>query len=63
MKKLIEIKLCRSLIGQRPGVHRTAKSLKLGRIGSSAVFERNPSLEGQIRVVRHLVSVKELKES
>lgn len=56
----VKITLVKSTIGQRPAVRRAAKSLKLGKINSSASFDRNPSLEGQIRVVQHLVKVEEV---
>ncbi|WGK68915.1 50S ribosomal protein L30 [Candidatus Haliotispira prima] len=56
----IEVTLKRSIIGQRPAVRKTAKALKLGKIGSSASFDRTPSIEGMVRVVRHLVDIKEL---
>jgi large subunit ribosomal protein L30 len=35
----------------------TLRSLKLGRIGSSATHSDSPQLQGMIRVVEHLVEV------
>ncbi|MEM9423233.1 MAG: 50S ribosomal protein L30 [Spirochaetota bacterium] len=56
----IQITLRRSTIGQRPAVRKTVKALRLGKIDSSAEFEKTQDIEGMIRVVRHLVEVKEL---
>ena len=56
----IQVTLKRSTIGQRPAVRRTAKALKLRKLNSSASFEKTPDIEGMIRVVNHLVNVKEL---
>ncbi len=56
----IQISLRRSTIGQRPVVRKTVKALNLGKINSTVSFEATADIEGMIRVVRHLVDVKEL---
>ncbi len=56
----VQITLKRSTIGQRPAVRKTAKALKLGKINSSSVFEKTPNIDGMLRVVAHLVDIKEL---
>ena len=56
----IKIKLVRSLIGAMPVQRATARSLWLGKIGSSRVQEETPSIKGMIRVISHLVKVEEI---
>ncbi len=56
----IEVRLKRSTIAQSPAVRRTAKALKLSKINSSARFEQTPAIAGMLRVVAHLVEVREV---
>jgi len=58
----VRITQTRSTIGGQRVHHETVRSLGLGRIGSSRVHEHNPSLEGMLRRVRHLVRVEEERE-
>jgi len=57
----VEIKLVRSVIGGLPAQRKTVRSLGLRKIGSSVVHELTPSIQGMVRTVSHLVSVKEMK--
>jgi large subunit ribosomal protein L30 len=56
----VRITLKKSLIGRKPQQRRTVKALGLGKIGSSVEQEKNPSIEGMIHAVSHLVVVEEL---
>jgi large subunit ribosomal protein L30 len=49
----------RSANGISPSQRGTLRSLKLGRIGSSAEHTDTPQLRGMLRAVEHLVEVKE----
>lgn len=59
MKK-IEITLRRSLISTKPNQRKTAHALGLRKIGQSVIKETNDAIDGQVRTISHLVSVKEL---
>ncbi|AEC02896.1 50S ribosomal protein L30 [Parasphaerochaeta coccoides] len=59
-KKMIQIKLVKSVIGSLPAQRKTVKALGLGRIGSIVVQEPTPSILGMVRVVSHLVKVEEI---
>jgi large subunit ribosomal protein L30 len=59
-KKMVRVTLKRSLIGRIPQQRGTVKALGLGKIGSSVEHEMNPSVEGMIKAVSHLVKVEEL---
>ncbi len=48
----------RSVVGQSQRHRGTMRSLGLGRIGKSAEHTMNPSLEGKLRLVAHLVRVE-----
>jgi large subunit ribosomal protein L30 len=48
----------RSTVGQSQRHRGTMRSLGLGRIGKSAEHTMNPSLEGKLRLVAHLVRVE-----
>lgn len=54
----IRIKQVRSANGTNPNQKATLQALKLGRIGNSVELEDSPQLQGQIRVVSHLVEVE-----
>jgi large subunit ribosomal protein L30 len=49
----------RSAIGQSDRHIGTLRALGLGKIGRSAEHSDSPQLQGQIRQVRHLVTVEE----
>jgi large subunit ribosomal protein L30 len=55
----VRITQTRSTIGQTRRHEGALRALGLGRIGKTAVHERSPALEGQLRLVAHLVSVAE----
>jgi large subunit ribosomal protein L30 len=48
----------RSTVGQSQRHRGTMRSLGLGRIGKTAEHTLNPSLEGKLRLVAHLVRVE-----
>ena len=53
----IKVTLRRSLIGEKPGTVQTVKGLGLGKLNSSNELPDNPSTQGMIHKVRHLVEV------
>lgn len=60
MSKQLEITLNRSLIGRNEKQLKTAKTLGLKKINSSVVHSDSPSLRGMIKVVSHMITVKEI---
>ena len=57
----IQVTQVRSANGASPSQRETLRSLKLGRIGSSASHADGPQFQGMLRVVEHLVKVGEDK--
>ena len=55
----VVIKQVRSVNGTNPKQRETLRSLRLGRIGRSSEQADGPELRGMIRVVSHLVEVRE----
>jgi large subunit ribosomal protein L30 len=53
----VKVSQVRSTAGTNPAQKATLKALKLGRIGKTAEFKDSPQLQGQLRVVSHLVEV------
>jgi len=53
----IRVKQIRSANGSNPSQKATLYALGLGKIGSSAERKDSPQLQGQLRVVSHLVEV------
>ena len=53
----VRIKQVRSTNGTTPSQKATLRALGLGRIGKSVERKDSPQLQGQIRVVSHLVEV------
>jgi large subunit ribosomal protein L30 len=53
----VKISQVRSTAGSNPSQKATLKALGLGRIGKSVELKDSPQLQGQIRVVSHLVEV------
>ena len=53
----MKISQVRSAAGSNPNQKATLKALKLGRIGKSAELKDSEQLQGQLRVVSHLVEV------
>jgi large subunit ribosomal protein L30 len=53
----VKIRQIRSAAKTNPNQKATLKALKLGRIGKSAEIKDSDQLQGQLRVVSHLVEV------
>ena len=53
----VKIAQIRSAVGTNPNQKATLKALKLGRIGKTAELKDSEQLQGQLRVVSHLVEV------
>ncbi len=53
----VRIKQIRSLAGTNPSQKATLEALGLGKIGRAVERKDSPQLQGQIRVVSHLVEV------
>jgi len=52
------IRQIRSVNGANPKQRKTLEALGLGRIGKSTELKDSPQLQGQLRVVSHLVEVE-----
>ena len=57
----LKITQVRSKIGSTQRHRGTLRALGLGRIGSTAVHEDSPALQGAIRKVANLVQVEEVQ--
>jgi large subunit ribosomal protein L30 len=55
----VKIKQVRSANGSNPSQKATLKALGLGRIGKAVERQESPQLQGQLRVVSHLVEVND----
>ena len=53
----VKIRQVRSVAGTKPSQKATLEALGLGRIGKSVERDDSPQLQGQLRVVSHLVEV------
>ena len=53
----VTVRQIRSAANTNPNHKATLKALKLGRIGKSAEIKDSAQLQGQLRVVSHLVEV------
>jgi large subunit ribosomal protein L30 len=53
----VKISQVRSANGTNPNQKATLKALKLGRIGKSVELKDSEQLQGQLRIVSHLVEV------
>ncbi len=53
----VKIKQVRSVAGANPSQKATLTALGLGKIGRAVERKDSPQLQGQIRVVSHLVEV------
>ena len=56
----LEIKLVKSTIAGTPAQKKTAKALGLTKLQKTVVKTDTPTIRGMIRVVQHLVTVKEV---
>ena len=54
----LKVRQVRSAAGSLPNQKATLKALKLGRIGKSVELKDSEQLQGQLRVVSHLVEVE-----
>jgi large subunit ribosomal protein L30 len=54
----LTIEQVRSVAGTNPSQKATLEALGLGRIGKAVERKDSPQLQGQLRVVSHLVEVK-----
>ena len=55
----VKIRQTRSTSGSKPNQRATLRALGLGRPGLAVERADSPQLRGQLRVVRHLVSIDE----
>ncbi len=53
----VRVSQVKSTAGCNPSQKSTLKALGLGRIGKSVELKDSPQLQGQLRVVTHLVEV------
>ena len=53
----VQIKQIRSIAGANPSQRATIEALGLGKIGRSVERRDSPQLQGQLKVVSHLVEV------
>ena len=53
----LKVRQVRSANGTNPNQKATLRALGLGRIGKAVELKDSPQLQGQIRVVSHLVEV------
>jgi large subunit ribosomal protein L30 len=53
----VRIRQVRSAAGTNPSQKATLAALGLGRIGKAAEHKDSPQLQGQLRVVSHLIEV------
>jgi large subunit ribosomal protein L30 len=63
MSQKLKITQTRSKIGQKPRHRATLETLGLRKINDTTVRERTDVLEGQLRLVNHLVRIEEAQES
>jgi len=57
----VKIKQIKSTIGSKKNQRDTIKALGLNKIGKTIEKNMNPSVEGMINKVKHLVEVTEIK--
>jgi large subunit ribosomal protein L30 len=60
MAKKVRITQTRSMIKRPETQQRTIQSLGLGRVNQSVEVEYTPQIEGMVKKVNHLLSVKAL---
>jgi large subunit ribosomal protein L30 len=54
---VVTVKQVRSAAGANPSQRATLEALGLGRIGKAVERKDSPQLQGQLRVVSHLIEV------
>ncbi len=57
----VKIKQVKSSIGAKRNQRETIKALGLNKIGKTVEKTLNPSIEGMINKVKHLIEVSEIK--
>jgi large subunit ribosomal protein L30 len=55
----VKIRQVRSNINSNPHQRKTLQALGLSKIGSTVEREDGPQLQGQLRVVHHMVEIEE----
>ena len=60
---LVKVTLTKSLIGALPKQKATAQTLGLKKIGDYSVQKNDAVLGGKVRVLAHLVSLEDVKET
>ena len=63
MALMLDIKLTKSTIGYSKRQGRTARALGLSKIGQMVSHRDTPAIRGMVRVVKHLIEVKERPET
>ncbi len=63
MATKLKITQTRSRIGQKPRHRATLDTLGLRKINDTTIRERSDVLEGQLRLVNHLVRIEEAKDA
>lgn len=63
MATKVKITQTRSRIGTKPRHRATLDTLGLRKINDTTIRERTDVLEGQLRLVNHLVRIEEAKEA
>lgn len=56
----LKVTQTRSVIGAKPNVRESVRSLGLKRIHHSVVIADNPQMRGYLHTARHLLAVEEL---
>jgi len=59
--KKVTVTQIRSAAGRAIKVDKQLQAMGLGRVGKKVTFTMNPSTQGMIHTVRHLVKVEESK--
>jgi large subunit ribosomal protein L30 len=57
----VQVKQVRSQIGRNPSTRRTLKAIGLGSIGKQKELTLNPSVQGMLHAVQHLIEVTPVK--
>jgi large subunit ribosomal protein L30 len=57
----VRVKQVRSQIGRNPATRRTLKAIGLGSIGKQREITLNPSVQGMLQSVQHLIEVTPVK--
>jgi len=57
----VRVKQVRSQIGRNPATCRTLKAIGLGAIGKQKELTLNPSVQGMLNSVQHLIEVTPVK--